>query len=137
MKDKFRGIFVENSEFSQIVSYANSYVEFLSAQYKNKIYQDPPQYPFENYLILKQKGFLSAGSLYEICDKQKIPLKYLMRKSSPYIHFKSDFEAYLSGLKDKDIKVYKEMDFISAQGLAAILSNVNPKKIVSYTNILP
>lgn len=26
MKDKFRGIFVENSEFNQIVSYANSYV---------------------------------------------------------------------------------------------------------------
>jgi hypothetical protein len=26
MKDKFRGIFVENPEFNQIVSYANSYV---------------------------------------------------------------------------------------------------------------
>lgn len=67
MKDKFRGIFVENPEFNQIVSYANSYVEFLSSQYKNKIFQDPPQYPFENYLILKQKGFLAVGSLYETC----------------------------------------------------------------------
>jgi hypothetical protein len=26
MKDKFRGIFVENPEFNQIMSYANSYV---------------------------------------------------------------------------------------------------------------
>ncbi len=58
-----------------------------------------------------------------------------MRRSSPYIHFKSDVDAYLSGLKDYEIKAYKERDYLTAQGLGNLLSIVNPKKIISFSSI--
>ncbi len=61
-----------------------------------------------------------------------------MRRSTPYIHFKSNYETYLSVHEDGPATIwYKEQDYLSPQDLNSLLANVNPKKIISYTNILP
>lgn len=37
------------------MSYANSYVEFLTPNHQRRIYEDPPVYPFDTYEQLRGK----------------------------------------------------------------------------------
>jgi hypothetical protein len=39
--------------------------------------------------MLRQKGVAFSGYLSDIAEKQKIPLKELIRRSTPYLNFKS------------------------------------------------
>lgn len=92
--DKFKKIFITGCSLSKMMCYTNSLVEYLSINHHKRIYEDPPAYPFQCFENLKPKK-IYEGTLEEISNNEKLPIKELMLRSMPYLHFESDFYAYL------------------------------------------
>lgn len=75
LRDKINKIFISSVSATKMITYANSYVDFLAKKHSKRIYEDPPKYPFDNYLVYKKNKILFEGSFEEIAEKHKIPVK--------------------------------------------------------------
>ena len=45
-RDKINKLFISSPSTTKMMTYANSYVDFLSTNHSKRIYDDPPKYPF-------------------------------------------------------------------------------------------
>lgn len=54
-RDKLKKLFLTGASINKIMSYVNSYPEFLTFNHQKRIYEDPPVFPFETYEKMKER----------------------------------------------------------------------------------
>jgi hypothetical protein len=72
-RDKLKKLIFTGGSINYLMSYASSYPEFLTPAYCQRIYEEPPVYPFDGFEQLRERTL--EGSLETISTECKVPLK--------------------------------------------------------------
>lgn len=83
--------FFSNSSLHDFSNYCNSYVDYLSEQFRSVIFSESPDYPLLHYSRLTQKALIQLQGLEDTAIRSKLPIREVVLQNSPFVLFVQDY----------------------------------------------
>ena len=88
---KCQTAFFSNACLHDFTNYCNSYVDYLSEQFRSIIFSESPDYPLIHYSRLSEKGLILVNGLEDTAIRKKIPIREVVLQSSPFVLFIQEY----------------------------------------------